>query len=111
MCRGADQTLRGVLRKQMLVPALLHLYTRASGAPGTAIRKPMTELESTSAQPEQRETRSPRPAAPSRLRLIGAGQAATREDFAADVRAGLTASPKSLPCEWFYDREGSLLFE
>jgi dimethylhistidine N-methyltransferase len=34
-----------------------------------------------------------------------------RAAFAADVRGGLHASPKHLPCRWFYDREGSLLFE
>jgi L-histidine N-alpha-methyltransferase len=31
--------------------------------------------------------------------------------FAADVRAGLGKSPKSLPCVYFYDKAGSLLFE
>lgn len=34
-----------------------------------------------------------------------------RDEFARDVRQGLTASPKHLPCRYFYDREGSLLFE
>src|ERR1700749_4554669 len=29
----------------------------------------------------------------------------------ADVRAGLTAAPKSLPPKWFYDAQGSALFE
>jgi L-histidine N-alpha-methyltransferase len=29
----------------------------------------------------------------------------------ADARAGLTASPKSLPPKWFYDAQGSALFE
>jgi L-histidine N-alpha-methyltransferase len=29
----------------------------------------------------------------------------------ADVRAGLTASPKTLPPKWFYDKLGSELFE
>jgi L-histidine N-alpha-methyltransferase len=29
----------------------------------------------------------------------------------ADARAGLTASPKSLPPRWFYDAQGSALFE
>jgi L-histidine N-alpha-methyltransferase len=32
-------------------------------------------------------------------------------DFGADVRRGLLASPKRLPCRWFYDDEGSRLFE
>ena len=31
--------------------------------------------------------------------------------IAADVRAGLTASPKALPCHLLYDQEGSRLFE
>jgi L-histidine N-alpha-methyltransferase len=34
-----------------------------------------------------------------------------REQLAADVRAGLTATPKSLPPRWFYDATGSELFE
>src|SRR6516164_8280880 len=29
----------------------------------------------------------------------------------ADVLAGLTATPKSLPPKWFYDAQGSALFE
>lgn len=33
------------------------------------------------------------------------------DDFAADVRKGLTASPKSLPPRWFYDEVGSALFD
>ena len=40
---------------------------------------------------------------------------ATPEDerhvFAADVRRGLSAPRKSLPCRWFYDAIGSALFE
>jgi len=38
---------------------------------------------------------------------------ATERDstFAADVRAGLTASPKQLPPKYFYDAAGSALFE
>lgn len=31
--------------------------------------------------------------------------------FAHEVQAGLTADPKSLPCRFFYDRKGSLLYE
>src|SRR5262249_14467820 len=41
--------------------------------------------------------------------------AGPRHDYhaalARDVRSGLTASPKYLSCCYFYDREGSLLFE
>jgi L-histidine N-alpha-methyltransferase len=47
-----------------------------------------------------------------RFRLVvDAGVNSHLEAFARDVRAGLTASPKSLPCRYFYDREGSQLFE
>jgi dimethylhistidine N-methyltransferase len=35
----------------------------------------------------------------------------TREEFRAAVRAGLAAPRKSLPCKFFYDAEGSALFE
>ncbi len=35
----------------------------------------------------------------------------TRDQFALDVRAGLLAEPKTLPCTYFYDAEGSTLFE
>lgn len=39
-------------------------------------------------------------------------ESSTRPDsFADEVRAGLTANPKSLPCRFFYDAEGSQLFE
>jgi len=34
-----------------------------------------------------------------------------REDLIADVRAGLTATPKTLPPRWLYDERGSELFE
>jgi L-histidine N-alpha-methyltransferase len=33
------------------------------------------------------------------------------DSLRADARAGLTASPKSLPPKWFYDANGSALFE
>jgi dimethylhistidine N-methyltransferase len=33
------------------------------------------------------------------------------QQFAEDVATGLTATPKRLPCRYFYDREGSRLFE
>src|SRR5437870_5679677 len=33
------------------------------------------------------------------------------EALRADARTGLTAVPKSLPPKWFYDAEGSALFE
>jgi L-histidine Nalpha-methyltransferase len=36
---------------------------------------------------------------------------APADDFGSDVRAGLTASPKSLPPRWFYDSLGSSLFD
>ena len=34
-----------------------------------------------------------------------------RQDLIADVRAGLTAAPKTLPPRWLYDERGSDLFE
>lgn len=46
-----------------------------------------------------------------RLRLHGEGEAESREDFARAVAAGLDAEPKTLPCRFFYDAEGSRLFE
>jgi len=33
------------------------------------------------------------------------------DDFLGDVVAGLSANPKSLPCKYFYDAEGSRLFD
>lgn len=51
------------------------------------------------------------PAIPgSRFALLDAASAAT-DDFGRDVRAGLTAHPKSLPPRWFYDALGSALFD
>jgi L-histidine Nalpha-methyltransferase len=47
----------------------------------------------------------------SRFEIACEPQASLAEDFAASVRAGLTASPKRLECSWFYDAEGSRLFE
>lgn len=46
-----------------------------------------------------------------RLEIQGTGRAATVEDFAAAVEAGLTADPKRLDCAWLYDARGSQLFE
>jgi L-histidine N-alpha-methyltransferase len=43
--------------------------------------------------------------------LIAGPRQDRRAAFARDVRAGLTANPKHLDCCYFYDREGSLLFE
>ena len=39
------------------------------------------------------------------------GPDAMREALETDVRAGLTATPKSLPPKWFYDARGSALFD
>src|SRR5213592_1773775 len=46
-----------------------------------------------------------------RFTLIGMPADKRLARFAHDVRAGLTASPKRLPCCYFYDRLGSALFE
>ena len=45
------------------------------------------------------------------LTLIAAPEGRPGADFAGDVRAGLTACPKRLPCLYFYDERGSRLFE
>src|SRR5262245_48982544 len=45
------------------------------------------------------------------LNLVLADEAARLADFARDVAAGLAADPRHLPCRYFYDVEGSLLFE
>jgi len=46
-----------------------------------------------------------------RLRVVRGAAAPDRSAFARDVADGLSASPKRLPCRWFYDEEGSRLFE
>ena len=52
------------------------------------------------------------PAATPRFVLIETDVGASwRGAFAHDVREGLSAVRKGLPCRWFYDREGSRLFE
>jgi len=48
---------------------------------------------------------------PETFTLIAGPRQDRRAAFARDVRAGLTATPKSLSCCYFYDREGSKLFE
>ena len=45
------------------------------------------------------------------LTLVAAPGSGDRADFAGDVRAGLTARPRRLPCLYFYDERGSRLFE
>ncbi len=46
-----------------------------------------------------------------RFRLIALPTEARRSAFARDVAAGLTACPKRLSCCYFYDADGSRLFE
>ncbi len=59
---------------------------------------------------ETREkARAPNPR--QRFTLIGTEADIQRADFAREVDAGLRANPKRLPCRYFYDREGSQLFE
>ena len=48
---------------------------------------------------------------PSHFRLIELFAEDLGAEFARDVAAGLTAAPKRLSCRYFYDREGSRLFE
>lgn len=46
-----------------------------------------------------------------RLREPGTGPAATESQFARDLRDGLSRTPREIPCKYFYDRDGSALFE
>lgn len=46
-----------------------------------------------------------------RFVLIAASDSNRLAGFAQDVREGLTSDPKRLPCRYFYDDEGSILFE
>jgi L-histidine N-alpha-methyltransferase len=46
-----------------------------------------------------------------RLQRVDAGMGRERDDFARDVRVGLTSAPKRLACRYFYDDEGSRLFD
>src|SRR5262245_45236342 len=46
-----------------------------------------------------------------RYRLVELTGGDPAAEFARDVAAGLTAEPKRLSCRYFYDREGSRLFE
>jgi len=45
------------------------------------------------------------------LRLISLDRRARKAALARDVAAGLAAVPKELPCRYFYDRQGSILFD
>jgi dimethylhistidine N-methyltransferase len=45
------------------------------------------------------------------FRLVELSAGDPRAEFAHDVADGLTATPKRLACRYFYDREGSRLFE
>jgi L-histidine N-alpha-methyltransferase len=53
------------------------------------------------------QTRTPH----KRLELLEAVGAAKTGEFSRDVLDGLAAIPKVLPCRYFYDEKGSLLFE
>ncbi|HEX5706183.1 MAG TPA: L-histidine N(alpha)-methyltransferase [Pyrinomonadaceae bacterium] len=46
-----------------------------------------------------------------RLRINTLARVEARENFAEDVRRGLTSAPKSLPPKYFYDELGSHLFD
>jgi uncharacterized SAM-dependent methyltransferase len=56
------------------------------------------------------------PSAKERFEILTAESSGPRElseadDFARAVSEGLRSHPKSLPCRFFYDAEGSRLFE
>lgn len=46
-----------------------------------------------------------------RLQMVAFDADGQRAEFAREVERGLTAMPKRLPCRYFYDQQGSLLFE
>lgn len=46
-----------------------------------------------------------------RFTFVDRARAHRLADFAREVQSGLKAQPKRLPCRFFYDRQGSLLFE
>ncbi len=46
-----------------------------------------------------------------RLRIVAFDVDGHRSAFARDVASGLTSTPKRLPCRYFYDEQGSQLFE
>src|SRR5215471_3455788 len=48
---------------------------------------------------------------PQRLTLVAASSGGRLAAFARDVREGLTDNPKHLSCCYFYDDDGSFLFE
>jgi dimethylhistidine N-methyltransferase len=48
---------------------------------------------------------------PERFRLITLGAGDYAGALARDVREGLSIEPKRIPCRYFYDREGSRLFD
>jgi L-histidine N-alpha-methyltransferase len=54
---------------------------------------------------------TPRAAEAGRLSIVRLADAPAAESFAEAVRRGLESSPKSLPCQYFYDEAGSELFE
>ncbi len=53
------------------------------------------------------------PARPRRLAIVEGGESAGEapDAFALAVRSGLRSRPKTLPCRYFYDDQGSRLFE
>jgi L-histidine N-alpha-methyltransferase len=53
----------------------------------------------------------PKTTARERLELVSVAADAVTDEFGGDVAAGLLGSPKTLPCRYFYDEQGSLLFE
>ena len=56
-------------------------------------------------------TETPPHAGTRRAQIVGTAGEPDRAAFAAAVRRGLSARPKSLPCQYFYDEAGSQLFE
>ena len=61
--------------------------------------------------PRRNPTQEPSSDPDKRFKLIDLGISSQLDEFAREVRAGLTTNPKQLSCRFFYDREGSQLFE
>ena len=74
------------------------------GHPATSPRAPLPEVFLVSTQTSTRSV-------PKRLSLVRLSEDSHPQSFAEAVREGLTSRPKTLPCHYLYDPEGSKLFE
>jgi L-histidine Nalpha-methyltransferase len=61
--------------------------------------------------PDEDPNRSRRPQSDGNTSWMELDESASKLDFATSVRAGLGTDPKTVPSQYFYDAEGSRLFE